>query len=252
MNYQPRTYRKQFNRERFHTFTIQHLESDILFGIDHAAYNEAIGGGLKKRCLQRIKDTRNTVDSYGARHPGFIESHEPLSLDPAAPSIVKEMMACGIKSATGPMAAVAGLFARETAHELKQSLALSELIVENGGDIFLINKDRLLMTVYAGSSPLSNKLAIEIPAGEWGISTSSGTIGHSFSYGKADAATIICKDPLLSDAWATSIANRVQGEDDIESVLAFTETIPEILFCMIICGERLGVRGEFTIKPVSH
>jgi len=256
VTYQPRTYRKQFNRERFYTFSVQYRESNLFIGVDHEAVSqipEKSGiESLKEDCISGIKDTRELISSYEALHPGFTSTHKPLPLDNNAPPLIREMMACGERSATGPMTSVAGLFARETARKLIDALHPREIMVENGGDFYLRNAEPVFISVYAGNSPLSNKLSIEIPPGEWGVSTSSGTIGHSYSYGKADAVTVICKDPLLSDAWATSLANRIQTENDIEKVLKHTESIPEILSCMIILGDRVGVRGEFKIKPVNN
>jgi ApbE superfamily uncharacterized protein (UPF0280 family) len=173
-------------------------------------------------------------------------------MDELAPVDVKHMIECGQRSGTGPMASVAGLFSYRTGTYLRDNYYISELYVENGGDIFLVNKDIIHIALFAGASPLSNKLAFELPAGEWGISTSSGTVGHSYSYGKADAVTVICRDPLISDAWATALANRIQGVEDIETVLEFTESVNEIAGCMIIYKDTLGVRGNLKIKPVDQ
>jgi ApbE superfamily uncharacterized protein (UPF0280 family) len=48
-----------------------------------------------------------------------------------------------------------------------------------------------------------------------GICTSSGRVGHSISFGKADAVTIVAADAALADAVATQTCNMVQTEDDL-------------------------------------
>ena len=245
--YQPRIYRNNINRDRFQTFTLQHLESDILVGTDHGSWNIS----MKSTCMEIIKKTRQTLDSYGDMNPAFITSHEPLTVDPDAPAIARRMMACGLSTHTGPMSSVAGLFAQEIGSELVTRYHVNEMIIENGGDIFLMNQVPMHVAVFAGDSPLSNRLSFEIPPGTRGISTSSGTVGHSFSYGIADAVTVICNDPVLSDAWATALANKIQKADDVEKTLQLTETISEILGCMIIFRDKAGVRGMFKIKPVD-
>ena len=76
-----------------------------------------------------------------------------------------------------------------------------------------------------------------------GICTSSARIGLSFSFGKADAATVIAPDAALADAIATEVCNRVQCEDDME----------EAADCGMECGasgvviiyrDRLVARGD--------
>lgn len=245
--YRPRTYRKEFNRERFHIFSVGFLESDILVATDHRSARAT----MQEDCLEVIRETRNILEEWELRHPGFFSTHKPVPPDPAAPPAISRMMECGVRTGTGPMSSVAGLFARETGNMLTRNYNVSELMVENGGDIYLINKDPILVSVYAGNSPLSNRIAFEIPPGARGVSTSSGTVGHSYSYGRADAVAVICEDPVLSDAWATALANRVKDAGDIEKVLKFSETISEILGCMIICDDRMGVRGQFNIKPAD-
>jgi len=247
MMYQPRTYRQELNRDRFYTFAVQYLETDIMIGVNHSAYCSP----MKITCADTIRSVRKLVDNYATEHYDFLHSHQPVPEDPDAPPAVRKMIACGIQSGTGPMSSVAGLFAFETGRKMLEFYDIKELMLENGGDIYLVNNAIIYVTIFAGDSPLSNKLAIEVPPGEWGISTSSGTVGHSVSYGRADAVTILCKDPVMSDAWATSIANRIQQEDDIEEVLKFVETHNEILGCVIIIKEKAGIRGMFNIKPTG-
>jgi hypothetical protein len=125
------------------------------------------------------------------------------------------------------------------------------VVVENGGDIYLRNETDLVSVIHAGSSSLSDLMAFVIPAGEWGICTSSGTLGHSFSRGRADAVTVICASAPLADAWATALANRVQGAADIEPTLDYAGQDPEIRGCAVIAEERVGVRGEFELKLLT-
>ena len=45
-----------------------------------------------------------------------------------------------------------------------------------------------------------------------GICTSSGTVGHSLSFGKADAVCVKAKSVSLADAAATAIGNMVKSQ----------------------------------------
>ncbi|HNQ38552.1 MAG: UPF0280 family protein [Prolixibacteraceae bacterium] len=248
MEYQPRSYRQQFNPARFASFTVQYLETDLWIGVDHPSFRKEIA----EVALHEVMDLRTMLDSYIHEFPAFGVTLEPLKLFPGAPAQAREMAAAGIRSGTGPMAAVAGMFALRTAEKIRNRFPLKELIVENGGDYFLLLKEDLLMTIYAGDSPLSEKIGILIPAGETpcGVCTSSGTVGPSFSFGKADAVMVACSSPVLADAWATALANRVQTPADIEPVLKYSEQFPEILSLVVICEDQTGIRGNFDVRFV--
>ena len=104
-----------------------------------------------------------------------------------APGIVKAMAVAAQKASVGPMAAVAGAIAEFVGKDL---LKFSEqVIVENGGDIFIRTDRKRTLGIYAGEdSPFTGKLAIEVDPCEsgMGICTSSGTVSHSLSFGNAD------------------------------------------------------------------
>jgi ApbE superfamily uncharacterized protein (UPF0280 family) len=135
--------------------------------------------------------------------------------------------------------------------KLIESFSLDEVVIENGGDLFLQNVTDLVSVIHAGTSPLSDKMAFVIPPGSWGICTSSGTIGHSLSMGNADAVMVIAGSAPLADAWATSLANQVEGPNHIEPVLDQINEISHILGCAIIVGDRIGIRGDFEVKLLS-
>ena len=77
-----------------------------------------------------------------------------------------------------------------------------------------------------------------------GTITSSGTIGHSLSFGKADAAVILAKDAYLADAAATAVCNRVQTAQDIEKALDFGMGIEGVIGIVIIIGDNIGAVGQ--------
>ncbi|MEZ5071699.1 MAG: UPF0280 family protein [Bacteroidales bacterium] len=161
--------------------------------------------------------------------------------------LVRSMEEASLWSETGPMSAVAGAMAQEMVWFLRDRFGSGEALVENGGDLFVHCHSPLRIAIHAGTSPLSDKLALEVPAGEWGICTSSGTLGHSYSAGKADACTVVCADGARADAWATALANQVQEEEDVEKVLEASSRVPEIVSCVILKGGKIGARGRFPL-----
>jgi len=151
------------------------------------------------------------------------------------------------------MASVAGMFASHVGEKIRGCFPVKELLIENGGDYFILVKEDLLITVFAGDSPLSEKIGILIPASETpcGVCTSSGTVGPSLSFGKADAVMVACYSPVLADAWATSLANRVKSPADLDEVLKYSEQFPEILSLVIICEDKTGIRGNFEVRFIQ-
>ena len=164
---------------------------------------------MKEQTIQKIKELRKTLDDYIFNEPRFSKSLTPFIPAKEAPPEAVEMADAAAKAGVGPMASVAGLFAREAGLNLKQNFLPHELVIENGGDIFADIKDELVLSVFAGRSPLSGKIGLVIPpdTGQVGICTSAGTVGPSLSFGQADAVVVVCKNILLADAFATALGN---------------------------------------------
>jgi ApbE superfamily uncharacterized protein (UPF0280 family) len=150
------------------------------------------------------------------------------------------------------MAAVAGAIAEQVGAEL---CPLSrEVIVENGGDIFMKTRKARAIGVYAGdSSPFTGRIALEIPPAETplGICTSSGTVGHSLSFGCSDACIVVSRSASLADAAATAIGNRIQRSADISPAVDFARTVDGIAGVVVIKDDRIGFWGELRIVPVG-
>jgi uncharacterized protein len=247
--YEPRTYRKTFNPDRFASFEIQYLETDLWIGVDHPSFHKEIA----ELAQHEIVKLRTQLDHYIGKHPEFRTSFLPVHAAPGSSETIREMCAAGFRTHTGPMASVAGMFAYHAGEKIKDHFPVKELVIENGGDYFIFLKEDLLITIYAGNSPLSEKIGILVPAHETpcGICTSSGTVGPSFSFGKADAVMVTCYSPVMADAWATALANRVKSPADIETVLKYSEQFPEILSLVIICEDKTGIRGNFEVRFIQ-
>ena len=247
--YQPRSYRGGMNRERFRFFRVVHHESDLLIGVTPSCFRHE----MKELALEELVRLRLILLEQDLKDPRFFSSLDPLEYSgpEAIPEEITHMLACGKQAGTGPMAAVAGLFAERVGTRLLESFHIPELVVENGGDLFLKNEAELNSVIHAGDAALSDKMAFVMPPGTWGICTSSGTLGHSFSLGKADAVTVISDSAPLADAWATALANQVQGPGDIEPLLERIEGVAGIDGCAVIAGDRIGARGMFQLKLLS-
>lgn len=202
---------------------------------------------LTRQAATFVHYYRNHLKSYIETHPEFMSSLTPLPKDELAPPIVKEMLKAGITAGVGPMAAVAGAVAEFVGRDLLKYT--TEVIVENGGDIFIKSSKELNIAVFAGESPLSYQIALKIKSDDnpLGICTSSGTIGHSMSFGKADAVCVKAGSAALADAAATAVGNIVRNKNDIKRALETGKRIQGISGILIIMEKQLGVIGDMEL-----
>lgn len=206
---------------------------------------------LKAKTLKAVNNYRGDLKDFIAKNSHFAESYVPVVVSKSAPSIIKDMAAAARVAGVGPMAAVAGAMAEYVGKDL---LALTnEVIVENGGDIFLKTAKPRKVVIFAGDSPLSNKIALEIRPEETplGVCTSAGTVGHSVSFGEADAVVVISQNTCLADAAATAIGNRVHKVADIDAALSFAQSVDGLKGVVIIKDDKMGVWGNIQLAPVE-
>jgi ApbE superfamily uncharacterized protein (UPF0280 family) len=243
--YEPRAYRNFVQAKNLKRFTVRIEETDL-----HVSVGADCNLPLSDEVRTAASQARQVIQAYILNHPEFQTSLEPLPLTPDAPALVRTMIEAGATAGVGPMAAVAGTIAEHVGRALLDRSP--EVIVENGGDIFLRSLVERTVSIYAGDSPLSMKVGVRLqstPEG-LGVCTSSGTVGHSLSFGQADAVMVIASSTALADAAATALCNRVKTAADIEPTLAFAETIERIQGVVIILGDRLGVWGKVElVKP---
>ena len=244
--FEQRTYRTQFNTKRFTGFVVTHLETDLWIGVDPNSFQEE----MIEVAFLKTKSLREKFDSYIAKEPFFKKSLKPFQPGESAPKEAVEMAIAAEKAGIGPMSAVAGLFAREVSEEIIRKFKVQEMLIENGGDIYVLLKNELVLSVFAGESILSERVGLVIPAGQkkLGICTSAGTVGPSISYGKADAVVVVCEDILLADAFATAFGNKVKSPNHVEKVIQQAENFPEIQSLLIICEDKIGIKGENEIR----
>jgi uncharacterized protein len=229
-----RTYRDFKSRGRWVAFAVARQETDLYIRAEE---------DLTGPALEAVVQARQAIEGHIQRHPEFRTSLEPLPFDPGAPPIVQEMLLAAERASVGPMAAVAGAIAESVGRSLR---ALSrDVVVENGGDVFLSTHREITVGIFAGRSPLNMKLGLRILPEETpcGICTSSGKVGPSLSFGKADAVTVWASSTSLADAAATALANRVLTPDDIEPTLERAKSLQGLRAAIVVLENRIGVWG---------
>lgn len=247
MEYVDRSYRQEFRQEDLTYFQVVVRQTDLSIGIRRERFSPGLAHWLE----EMVREQRVLLESYIEVDPDFLRALAPYEVKPGAPPIAVAMAGAARAAGVGPMAAVAGAFSEYAGRELARRS--KDVIVENGGDIFLRSTRQRRIGIFAGKSVLSNHIALEIRPEDTplGICTSSGTVGHSLSYGKADAAVILSPSAVLADAVATAAGNLVQSEEDIQTAVEFAAGINGVSGALIIKGERLAACGKLKLVPLS-
>lgn len=246
MEYINRTYREYAGEERWRSFAVCVKETDLWIGVDVRSFRAGIIGFVTRF----VQDLRGEMEAYLVTDPEYVSALCPYMPRPTAPAILHEMAEAARQAGIGPMSAVAGAIARRVGEAIRTHFGVEEVIVENGGDIYASLQAPVNIAVFAGESPLSQKIGIQIPADATplGICTSSGTVGPSLSFGKADAMMIVCKSCALADAYATAFANTIQTADDIPACMARIGKEADILSAICIKDDKTGIFGGFELK----
>ncbi len=232
---EPRSYRQLVKAAHLVGFNVAIAESDLHISAEQ---------DLSVEACTKLRECRRELAGYIAARPDFRSSLSPLEVGSDAPPLVQAMAQAASRAGVGPMAAVAGAIAEAVGRHLLSYT--SEVIVENGGDIFMRSLVSRRASIFAGHSPFSLKVALDLPPSPdgLGICTSAGTVGHSLSFGRADAVVILAPDAALADAWATAIGNIVKTKEDIQSALDQAAVAEGLIGAVVIIGNALGAWGD--------
>jgi uncharacterized protein len=242
MDYVLRFYRDWMKQDDLTAFEVKLRETDLAV---------RARSDLSPETRRLVRRFRSDVEIYADTHPGFVESLAPWPDDESAPPLVREMLRNTALYGVGPMAAVAGAVSDAVGREL---LKLSpEVIVENGGDIFLQMNRTVKLMLYSGEeSPFGGKLILRIdaPGEPRGVCTSSAKIGPSLNFGNIDAVMIIADSAALADAAATAVGNRVKEPGDVNRVLEDEKSRGLLRGAVITIGDTLGAFGDVVLEEV--
>ena len=242
MVYEPRWYRESMKTPGLVSCIVVEDETDLFIVGDI---------DLSAVARQAVLAVRGDIESFIESHPMFGTTYEPYDVTGAAPDIVKRMATAGKAAGVGPMAAVAGAVAECVGRAcLAES---SQVIVENGGDIFIAAPELRRLSVYAGESSLSERIILVIKPEQMplGICTSSGTVGHSKSIGVADAAVAISPDTALADAWATRLGNLVHTQNDLDKAILTAQNAAGLTGAIIIKDDKMAAWGAIELEPLK-
>ena len=239
--YTERSYRKRVRSTGLVTFEVTVSETDLMVSADR---------NLGQEVRDLVLASRHQIENYIAHHPDFLTTLEPYPEDPFAPPLVREMVACTKDFGVGPMASVAGAIAQFVGTGLLHWSR--EVIVENGGDIFLKAQRPITVSLFAGKSSLSEKLGLVILPGQTplGVCSSSGTVGHSYSTGKADVACILGASATLADGAATALCNEIRSRKDLDRIADWATARKGVAGVLVIMGDRMATWGNIELTAL--
>ncbi|MGV8119103.1 MAG: UPF0280 family protein [Candidatus Xenobiia bacterium LiM19] len=232
--YRERTYRRHVFSSGFEACEVKEGESDLFI---------RTGLPLREEALKALREARVHIESYGTEHRHFLSSLSPLPFDTTASPLVQDMLSASRKAGVGPMAAVAGAVAQHVGFHLLQFTR--EVIVENGGDIFIASPSAQTIQILTDNAHFGTRLRLRLSPDimPCGICTSSGRIGPSLSFGNADAVTVISPSASLADAAATALGNMVKKEADITPALEHAQHIEGVTGVVVVIGGKMGAWG---------
>jgi len=226
---------RNFMGNNLFSFSIKYKESDLWIALDKKET------GLSVLAYNYLVFLRKELEEYATKT--FLASLKPIAFDENAPKVAKDMLKASKKANVGPMAAVAGAFAKHIGQYIKKLVNPKKLLVENGGDLYIYSHEPTTIMILSTNT----NLYLELPPGEFGIATSSRKIGHSKNFGKTDTTTVVCSDPALADAYATAISNKIKNVHDAKNLLSRKfEEIQDIIVTIdknIIIKAIHNVRG---------
>jgi ApbE superfamily uncharacterized protein (UPF0280 family) len=236
--YRERTYRKRVNAKDLISFHVAVKETDLWVSADRMLENET---------RDLILNHRYQLESYIHSYPDFLTTLQPYPEDPYAPPLVKEMIEVTRGIGVGPMASVAGAIAQFVARGLLQ--LTDQVIVENGGDIFLKTNRPVTVSILGGQSPLSGRIGVVVPREKMplGICSSSGTVGHSLSLGMADVVCILSSSAVLADGAATALGNRIKDKTDLEKIATWADQVKGVSGGLVIVGDKMATWGDIEL-----
>jgi ApbE superfamily uncharacterized protein (UPF0280 family) len=234
-------YRKRVHPGDLISFRVLIKETDLLVSCSR---------DLTQQTRDRVYHYRRQLEEYIGSKSDFLSTLLPYPEDPFAPEIVREMISASRMFGVGPMAGVAGAIAQFVGSDLLKHA--HEVIVENGGDIFVATKRPTTVSIFAGTSQLSNELGLIIDPEDMptGICTSSGTVGHSLSLGTADAVCIVAQSASIADAAATALGNRITKRSKLKSTVESMREFKDIKGGVVIIGKTMATWGQIELTRI--
>ncbi len=203
---------------------------------------------LEDRIKSLLEEIYSQLDYCIECDPSFEKSLSPVQIKPYFPEPIKNMCRLSAIFNVGPMAAVAGTVNDFLASGLEKYCE-NELFIENGGDLYIRSGRSVNIGVYVKNGFFKDSITLQVEPKDMpcGICASSGTFGHSLSFGKCDLAVVLSDTSTGSDAAATAVANSINSADDIKKSLNYFKKLSPVKGLLIVKEDRIGIWGKIKL-----
>ncbi len=241
VSFENKFYRDWIKDNSLYRINVVEKETDLFIQTDKKINNDLI--------LKLVINYRAQIQDYIDTHKDFLYSLKPLKVESRAPSIVKLMARSAKLCDVGPMASVAGAIAEFIGKELTK-FGCREVLIENGGDLFIKTSVDRMLAIYSSNKKLNKKILLNINSNDspLGVCASSGTIGHSLSFGEADCVVICAENSVLADAAATSACNMIKSKNDLSTAIEKSKATKGIKGIVAIIDNSLAAWGNIVLS----
>ena len=240
-------YRNEVSRENHSPFEVNYKFSNLWISVDTISFSQ----DMLSYSLEELMRIINSIEKYIESFPIFKDTLQAYEVsDPSGcEEVIVEMTKASYMADVGPMASVAGAVAQALGRKLKTEFSINDIIVENGGDVYIDTTEDVRISVLTNNTVLPERIKLNLQKSHMplGVCSSSGIFGHSFSKGKADVVVAISHNAAISDAFATAICNQICSASDIEHVLYKFQENESLLGVMAICEKTLGMIGQINL-----
>jgi len=233
--YERKNYRNKIPLAQSVSFEIEVRETNLYI----QAHND-----LSAKAKDSVFRYRYQIEEYLRQHPAFRETTVPIQIYASAPEIVRYADLSSRCTGIAPMSCLGGAIADFVGRDLSADSA--NIIVSSGGDSFIKSAYPLDIHIYAGGSPMNEKLILALPAykGCFGVSTYAP--GGGF-----DSITVISRSACWASAFAADIGIRLVGGEKLGSVLNRVADYTDVGGVIIISGSRIVVGGEMVLRSAN-
>lgn len=187
---------------------------------------------------------RYQVEEYLRQHPAFRETESPIQIYASAPEIVKYCDLSSRVTNVAPMSCMSGAIADFVARDLAVDSA--NLVVSSGGDSSVRSSFPLDVHLYAGESPLHEKLILALPSFKrpFGIAT-------YVPEKELNAVTVLSRSACWASAFAKDIGTRLANGEQLYVVLDRAAAYSGVGGIVMIAGRRIVLGGDLVIRSAN-
>jgi len=187
------------------------------------------------------------LQQYLARRPQVQAPHPLAEVDSDAPEVAQVMQDSSIETNVPPMLVMDGALTDMVAKELKKFA--KQVLIENGPEVFVHTEKTRQVRIFAGESPLSSRLVLEIQPDlcPVGISTHCCSENLMTPGRSVDVAVAVCNTVSLAAAFAAGAGERLAAGQTFTEIQNWASRRGGVMGLLLLKGDLMSKRGTVPI-----